>query len=118
MVNIFGIKLFEGSSIDEQMHYKSRKGTKRHHRHGHNCLVCTKHHKHSSDCYNCSKNRHYGRSRKGYKKYKGGYVYNKKGANNEEEDVTMSLASKSKSKSKSKTRRHSRSNSNSNEDDE
>ena len=47
MVNIFGIKLFEGSSMDEQMHYKSRKGTKRHrhsnrhgHRHGHNCLVC------------------------------------------------------------------------------
>lgn len=132
MVNIFGIKLFEGSSMDEQMHYKSRKGTKRHshgpncqcplcikkrHRHGENCLVCSKKHKHGPDCYNCSKSHHY---KKSYKKYKGGYVYNKKGANNEEEDVTMSLASKSKSKSKSKTRRHSRSNSNSNsnEDDE
>jgi hypothetical protein len=118
MVNIFGIKLFEGSSMDEQMHYKSRKGTKRRghgpkHRHGQNCLVCSKKHKHGPDCYNCTKSHHY---KKSYKKYKGGYVYNKKGANNEEEDVTMSLASKSKSKSK--TRRHSRSNSNSNSNED
>jgi hypothetical protein len=125
MVNIFGIKLFEGSSMDEQMHYKSRKGTKRRghgpncqcplcikkkHRHGQNCLDCTKNHKHGPNCYNCSKSRY----RHSRKRYKGGYVYNKKGANNEEEDVTMSLASKSKSKSKSKTRSNSRSNSNSN----
>ena len=102
MVNIFGIKLFEGSSIDKQMHYKSRKGTKRHHIHGPDCLDCTKKHKHGPNCYNCNKS-----SRK---RYKGGYVYTKKGAKyedgeeGEEEDVTMSLASKSKSKTKS--RRH------------
>ena len=86
MVNIFGIKLFEGSSMDEQMHYKSRKGTKKHrhsnrhgHRHGHkhgqNCLVCSKKHKHGPDCYNCSKTQHH---KKSYKEYKVGYVYNKK----------------------------------------
>jgi hypothetical protein len=82
MVNIFGIKLFEGSSIEEQMHYKSRKGTKKYrhgyrhsHRHGPDCIDCKKKHKHSADCYNCSKTHHHKKS------YKGGYVYNKKGAN-------------------------------------
>jgi hypothetical protein len=89
MVNIFGIKLFENSSIEEQMHHKGRKHNNR--RHGKTC-----------NCHMCHKRKQYTR-----KHYKGGYRYNeKKKGLSMGEDVTMSLMSQTNSKTRTKRRRH------------
>jgi hypothetical protein len=102
MVNIFGIKLFENSSIEEQMHHKGRK---HHRRHGKtcNCPMChNKKHGKTCNCHVCHKRKQYTR-----KHYKGGYRYNeKKKGLSMGEDVTMSLMSQTNSKTRinSKTR--------------
>ena len=94
MVNIFGMKLFESPSIEEQMHHKAR--------HGSNC-----------ECPNCGKKRHRGRRHKSRRRFisrrrfRGGYTYNQNNKSMKEEDVTMELSnvlSGSKSSSKSKAR--------------
>ena len=104
MVNIFGMKLFESPSIEEQMHHKAR--------HGSNC-----------ECPNCGKKRHRGRRHKSRRRFisrrhksrslRGGYTYKQNNKTMKEEDVTMELSnilsgskssSKSMSKNKSKAR--------------
>lgn len=88
MVNIFGMKLFESPSIEEQMHHKGR--------HGPNC-----------ECPNCCKKRHRGRRHKSRRRFRGGYTYKQNNKSIKEEDVTMELSnilSGSKSRSKSKAR--------------
>ena len=94
MVNIFGMKLFESPSIEEQMHHKAR--------HGSNC-----------ECPNCGKKRHRGRRHKSRRRFisrrrfRGGYTYKQNNKTMKEEDVTMELSnilSGSKSSSKSKAR--------------
>lgn len=95
MVNIFGMKLFESPSIEEQMHHKAR--------HGPNC-----------ECPNCGKKRHRGRRhfisrRHKSRSFRGGYTYKQNNKSMKEEDVTMELSnvlsgSKSMSKSRSKSK--------------
>jgi hypothetical protein len=99
MVSIFGMKFFESPSMEEQMHYKGR-STRRHrsrrHRHGPYC-----------QCPICNKKRYRKSRRQGV--LKGGYVYDKKSGDNEE-DVTMELSTSKQEKSRvgkgTKRRRH------------
>jgi hypothetical protein len=109
MVNIFGMKLFESPSMEEQMHYKGRHGPncecpnclkkKYRGRHGHNC-----------GCPNCGKKRHSSRRRFiSRRRLRGGYTYKQNNKSMKEEDVTMELSnvlsgSKSRSKSMSKSK--------------
>jgi len=86
MVNIFGMKLFESPSMEEQMHHKGR--------HGANC-----------ECPNCSKKKYRGRRHKS-RSLRGGYTYKQNNKSMKEEDVTMELSnvlSGSKSMSKSRS---------------
>ena len=100
MVSIFGMKFFESPSMEEQMHYKGRSSSRKHrsrrHRHGPNC-----------QCPICNKKRYRKSRRQG--PFKGGYVYDKKSGDNEE-DVTMELSNSQKSSSRvgkgTKRRRH------------
>ena len=103
MVNIFGIKLFENSSIEEQMHHKGRKHNNRRHGKTCNCHVChNRRHDKTCNCHMCHKRKQYTR-----KHYKGGYRYNeKKKGLSMGEDVTMSLMSQTNSKTRTKRRRH------------
>ena len=100
MVSIFGMKFFESPSMEEQMHEKSRKrlhSRRRGHKHGPDC-----------QCPICNKKRHR-KSQRYRRHFKGGYVYDKKSGDNEE-DVTMQLSTSQKSSSRvgkgTKRRRH------------
>ena len=93
MVSIFGMKFFESPSMEEQMHYKGRSSRRRRgHKHGPDC-----------HCSTCNKKRY----RKSRRHFKGGYVYDKKSGDNEE-DVTMELSNSQKSSSRvgKGTKRH------------
>ena len=84
MVSIFGMKFFESPSMEEQMHYKGRSSSRKHRSRRHR--------------------RHHFKSRR---HFKGGYVYDKKSGDNEE-DVTMELSNSQKSSSRvgKGTKRH------------
>ena len=108
MVNIFGMKLFESPSIEEQMHHKGRHGTNC------ECPNCSKKRyrgRHGTNCESpkCGKKRHSNSSRTRFisrrnksRSLRGGYTYKQNNKSMKEEDVTMELStSKSISKSRS-----------------